>query len=230
MFQNFQYAYLLGSLLFFLLWLVFFICRPDLRRKMLVMSLLTAAMGPVSEFFYLKDYWQPQFFNGWAVGLEDLLFGFVVGGVAGVVYEEFFGKKYMKRHLSAHPHYMLGTAIFGISWMFVGNLALGFNSIYVSTLGFIIIGTSFLIFRHDLIKDAFFSGLLMGFIAVGYYFVFTTIFDGIIHQWWHLQNLSGVIILGAPLEELMWAFGWGFVAGPAYEFITGLRFRKKAVL
>ena len=110
MFENFQYAYIIGNLFFLAVWIILFIYRRDLRRKMLVMSLVVAPMGPLSEIFYLRDYWQPQLFNGWLIGIEDLLFGFAIGGIAAVIYEELFGKKYMKRHLSAHPKWMFAVA------------------------------------------------------------------------------------------------------------------------
>jgi len=226
MFENFQHAYLIGNLFFLAVWIILFLYRRDLRRKILIMSLAIAPMGPLSQLFYSRDYWHPQLFNGWLIGIEDLLFSFAIGGIATVIYEELFGKKYMKRHLSAHPKWMFAVALFGIVWMFVGNLVLGFNSIYVSTLGFLIIGASFLFFRHDLLKDALFSALFVGGLMFVFYLLFGFIFDGIIQEWWMLKNISGIIILGAPLEELMWGFGWGFVAGPAYEFINGLRFRK----
>lgn len=121
---------------------------------------------------------------------------------------------------------MFGVAFFGVVWMYVGSMVLGFNSIYVSILGFLIIGASILFTRHDLLKDALYSGLLVGGLMFVFYLLFGLIFDGIIQEWWMLKNISGITIYGAPLEELMWGFSWGFVAGPAYEFMNGLRFRK----
>jgi membrane protease YdiL (CAAX protease family) len=60
-----------------------------------------------------------------------------------------------------------------------------------------------------------------------FYLLFcNVIFRGIIQNWWNIKNLSGILIFGIPIEELMWVFSWGFVAGPTYEFITGLRFKK----
>jgi len=200
--------------------------RRDLRKEMLTMSFVVAPMGPLSEFFYLRDYWQPELFNGWSIGIEDLIFGFTIGGIAAVIYEVFFGKKYMKRHLPAHPKWMFRVAVFGITWMIIGSFVLGFNSIYVSILGFLIIAISIIFYRHDLLKDALFSGLLVGSLMFIFYFASGYFFNGIIQKWWLLKNISGIIIFGAPLEELMWGFGWGFVAGPAYEFVNGLRFKK----
>lgn len=68
--QNFQYAYLIGNLFFLTVWVILFLYRRDLRRKMLIMSLVIAPMGPISQLFYLRDYWQPQLFNGWLIGIE----------------------------------------------------------------------------------------------------------------------------------------------------------------
>jgi len=226
MFNNFQHAYLLGDIFFLLVWLILFLLRRDTRKEMFIMSLLVAPMGPISEFFYLRDYWRPELFNSWPIGIEDLLFAFSIGGIAAVIYEEFFGKKYEKKDLASHPKWMFAATLFGIAWMFVGNILLGYNSIYVSTLGFLIIGVSFVLFRHDLLKNALFSGLLVSGLMFIFYLIFGTLFGGIIQKWWLLENISGILILGVPLEELMWGFGWGFVAGPAYEFINGLRIKK----
>jgi hypothetical protein len=226
MVTDFRYAYLINNIFFAIVWLMLFFLRPDLRRKMTIMSIIVALIGPFSEFFYLRDYWRPEIFNGWMIGVEDVLFGFFIGGIAGVIYEEVFGKKYTKRHLHGHTTWMFASFLFLLVLMVVGNIFLGYNSGYVSILGFLAIGIIPIVQRHDLLKDAFISGFLMGCLMLVFYSVFTYLFDGIIQKWWLLHNLSGIIILEAPLEELLWGFGWGFVAGPAYEFINGLKFKK----
>jgi len=227
MFNNFQYSYLIGCIFFLIIWLILYIKRKDVRTKMLKMSIVVAPLGPLSSPLFLRDYWHPQFFNGWTVGIEDALFSFAIAGIAVVIYEELLGKRYISRHLKSHSKWMLGAAVFGIIWMYIGNEVLNFNSIYVSTSGLILIGLAVVIIRHDLLKDALFSGLIMSLIMLVFYSLFSYTFHGIIQEWWHLKNLSGIIIAGAPLEELMWGFGWGFIAGPAYEFINGLKFRKQ---
>lgn len=110
--------------------------------------------------------------------------------------------------------------------MFVGSVILNFNSMYVSIVAFFIIGILILIIRRDLLKEALFSGLLVSMVLFLFYFIWGQIFPGVIQEWWILKNISGVIIFGTPLEELMWGFSWGFAAGPAYTFINGLRFKK----
>jgi hypothetical protein len=223
----YQWAYLAGDLLLFLIWLAIYLFRKDLRKEVLTMSLVSAPLGPLSEFFYLRDYWHPELLFGVRIGIEDILFSFCIGGIAGVIYEELFRKRYSKRHLPGHRNVMMALMGFGILWTMVGAIVLHFNSIYVSTSGFLLIAVIILIFRQDLILDAFLSGIAVGFLMFCFYLVFNILFPGIIEQWWLLQNISGILIVGVPLEELMWGFGWGMIAGPAYEFIYGYRFLKR---
>ncbi len=222
MFQDFKFAYLIFILIFALVWLALFCYRKDLRHQMWVMSLLVAPMGPLSELLYTKDYWTPSL-STYSLCIQDLLWAFFIGGITSVLYEELFAKKYSKRHARGRPFWLLAFIIFLISWMVLGNIVLGLNSMYVSVAAMLIMGILMITIRHDLFKDAFYSALLVGTLLFISYLIFLPFFPGIIQQWWHLENLSGILIFGIPIEELMWGFGWGIVAGPIYEFITGLR-------
>jgi hypothetical protein len=224
--ENFRYAYLLGDLFFTLVWIFLFFHRHDLRKEIITTSLIAAPMGLIFGFFYLRDYWHPELFNGWPVGVEDILFCFSIGGIASVIYEEIFGKKFVKRYFTLHPKWILYVILFGISLMYIGNLVLDINSMYISVFGLLLVGSLMLVFRRDLLKDAIFSGLLIAGLMFIFYLLFNVIFSGIIQKWWLLKNISGILIIGVPLEELLWGFSCGFVAGPAYEFINGLGFKK----
>ncbi len=165
--------------------------------------------------------------NGGVIGIEDFLFAFAIGGITAVIYEELFGKHYIKGHTKKHFYLMLLFSLLGLIWMLIGNLYLNYNSIYVSTSGFIFLGVLILFFRKDLFFEAFWSGIIVGGLMFLFYMIFILIFPEVIQKWWFLDNISGLLILGAPLEELMWGFGWGFFAGPAYEFVAGIKMRKR---
>lgn len=114
--EFFRYAYLIADLVLLLVWIALFVVRKDLRKEMLIMSLCVSPMGPIAEFFYLRDYWHPALFNGWTIGIEDFIFAFVIGGIASVVYEEFFKRKYMRKNLRHHHSSMflfIGGAVHG---------------------------------------------------------------------------------------------------------------------
>lgn len=226
---DYEYAYLAGDIIFFLIWIFLFWLREDLRKKMLVMSLLIAPFG-FTQFLYFRDYWKPTYPFGTilgSIGFEDILFCFFVGGITAVIYEEIFGIRYAKRHLKHYFYWMLGYSIIGTIAMFLGSIVFGLNSMHVSIVLLLLIGILILISRHDLLKEAFFSGLLFSGLFFSFYLLFfNVVFDDLIHEWWLLKNISGILIWGVPLEEIAWGFSFGFVAGPAYEFINGLKLKE----
>src|SRR3989344_5394365 len=229
---DYRFAYLLGNLLLLLpVWAFFFYRRKDLRREMIMVSIITGAIGPISELWYLQDYWKPETFTGTSIGLEDFLFGFFIGGIARVIYEEIFGKKYAKRKDRRH-HWPLFVIPFFICFIFSLHtlFALGLNSIYASIIGFLVFAAIIIFYRKDLFWDSLVSGLLVGALAFISYLIYLMMFPGVIQKWWLLNNITSVLIVGVPLEELMWAFGWGMVAGPMYEFFRGLRLQNDNII
>lgn len=230
MLNNFHYAYLVADIGYFLIWLALFLKRKDLRKEMFIMSLLIAPFG-FTQFFYFHDYWHPDYLWGMIFGLagiEDILWCFFIGGITVVIYEEIFKTSYLRKNANSHPYWMCLFAALSVTFLFVGTMILHLNSMYVSVIIMLTFGIAILIFRHDLIKHAFYSGILVGLIMFLFYFLFfDIIFIHIIEKWWLLQNVSGLLIFGVPIEEIMFGFSWGFVAGPAYEFVTGLRLKKQ---
>lgn len=229
MFNNFHYAYLVACLGYFFIWLLLFLRRKDLRKEMLLMSLLVAPFG-FTQYFYMRDYWHPAYAFGTILnlaGIEDIIWCFFVGGIVVVIYEEIFKAKYSTRQMKGHPYWMIGFVIAAVILLYIGNIILKFNSMYVSVFIMMLAGILILLFRHDLLKHAFFSGIFMGVMMLLFYVLFfDVIFSHIIEKWWLLKNVSGILILGVPIEEIMFGFSYGFVAGPAYEFLTGLKLSK----
>ena len=226
---TYQFAYLIGNLLIlFPIWLLLFVRRKDLHKEMFIVSLLVGIVGPISELWYLKDYWRPETFMGWPIGIEDFLFGFFIGGISSVIYEELIGKKHSNRLNRTHHWSLFLIPVVGIL-LFVFNVLFFYfqiNSIYASIITFFLLALIILYFRRDLIIDSLMSGFLTGFVMLGSYLIFLSLFPEAIQRWWLLDNISRILVYGIPIEELMWAFGWGMIGGPAYEFFTGLNFNK----
>ncbi len=55
-------------------------------------------------------------------------------------------------------------------------------------------------------------------LAIIGYSIMLAIYPRIISDWWYLQNLSGVLFLGIPLEEIIWFGLFGLFFGPMAEF------------
>jgi len=221
------YQYLIGTGIFFIIWLALYIYRKKLRKEMLFMSILIAPLGPISQIFYLRDYWNPNYlFSIFGFGIEDILFGFFIGGIAAVIYEEFFIKKIKKTKSETNSTIFI-LALIGLALFLILNLASKINSIYASSIGFIVIASIILFKRKDLIKNAIISGILVSLIMFIFYLIYLTIFPTIISNWWQLEKISGILIIGIPIEELLWGFAWGFLAGPFYEFWKGKKVIEK---
>ena len=225
---NLQYAYLVGTLLGLPIWLLLYFHRKDLRIKILIASVIIGIAAVITEPYFLADYWRPDTFNGWAVGVEDFLYGFIFGGMASVVYEEIYGKRYSRRHDRTHHWAMLLLPFFilSVATFFFGKSIINLNTMYAALCSLAIATIFIIYYRRDLFVDSLMSGLLVGFLTLIGFVVLLKIFPSMVESWWMLDNLSRTFVLGIPSEELFWAFGLGTVAGPFYEFFMGLKFAK----
>ena len=50
-------------------------------------------------------------------------------------------------------------------------------------------------------------------------------FPGYVQQVWNLQVVSGILVVGIPLEELLYAFSFGFMWSSIYEHFTWRKFK-----
>ncbi|MDO8514838.1 MAG: lycopene cyclase domain-containing protein [bacterium] len=227
---DYTYAYTLLVCFFTLVWVILFIIRKDLRREMFIMSLLAAPLGPFGDFFYQRDYYLLPILNGHYWWIYSLACGFVYGGVAAVLYETLLKEHHrIQRGIRKKQgrHYWWFWAVFlgGGAFMYVGTFLLQINSIYVSFcvmfLGALWIGYQ----RKDLLVEAVGSGLALMAVTTVFYLVLQLVFPGIFETQWNIASLSGLFILGIPVEEYVWAFMWGLITGPAYEYVMAIKMR-----
>lgn len=153
---------------------------------------------------------------------------FYWGGVAAVIYEEILGKTNFKK--MRKQNYFIEFALFPIIIfisMFIGIKIIKINPLYTTYIGFLISTLVIWRLRKDLFVHSVLSGL---FLSIIYFllgaFILIPIFPQMVKRWWYLQNLSEILIMGLPLEEILWAFTFGLFIGPAYEFLMGLQDRR----
>lgn len=229
----YRFAYITGDMILVLVWIILFIKRKDLRLEMLVMSKLSLFWIAISFVFFTQDFythvWRPEALNilhlPFGVLGEDILYTFAFGGIAAVLYEELLGKKHLKslRKKNTFTHYLLFPVILFVS-LLVSIRYLGLNPYYATYIGFVVGAIVMWIGRRDLIVHSFLSGIFLGtlyfFLAA---FVFLPLFPHVVETWWKVSQLSGILFLGVPLEEILWAFYFGVFVGPSYEFLMGLK-------
>ena len=221
-------AFLLTSIIFFCLWLVLFLFSNETRREQLIMSIVGLVLSPGILLIATYDFRQIVSDEVAVVGIEDFLFAFSFFGVAAVIYQALIGKHAHKlrgsRYEVKHLGHWIGhlVLILGL-WAFSALLLIevfALSSIQGLIVGGLLVGMYVIADRHDLTMNALLSGLFMAaliFIVEQIFFVRLFPIDAA--SFWQFDALSGFIIGGIPLEELMWAAVVGFTIGPLYEYL-----------
>lgn len=217
----YRFAYLVGDGILAIFWLALFFLRKDLRKQQLFISCLLAPFAPLTDFlWFYHDYWRPEYIISLRVGqvvlgIESPLFGFLIGGIAGVLYEAVFRKKHLfGKPRSAITIIMIFSALITTAIL----IAIGLNSIWALSLALLFITSIALVIDRDLIKDAILSSILMTLLIIILYVIWLTIYPETVQKFWITESLSGIKLWKIPIEELMWFFAAGMSAGVLYEF------------
>lgn len=221
--MNYQYSYLIGTLMLLAIWLILFFWRKDTRKEMTLISIIFGIAGLIVDPIYSSDWWFPLTITDTMPGIESFIFGFSVAGIASIIYEDIFRKKLKIRKKNRRIGIKEDINYFTISLLLAGiflfnYFVLKLNSFYSSIPAFLI--PLFIIFykRKDLVIDSVISGVLLVIISFVFYIIPEILFPGWINSSWNFQILSGITILKVPIEDLIWFFLAGTFIGPLYEY------------
>ena len=189
-------------------------------------SILTMPFG-LTEPFFVPEYWSPpSLFNLTAsIGfdIESLIFSFAIGGIGSVLYELFRKTKHVKissheSHGKKHRYHLVSLFSPVIVFLLL-QLFTAFNSIYSASIAMFVGGMAAMFCRPDLKNKIIIGGLLF----LGLYFVFFLFFNLVypyaVSLFWNLSAISGILIIGIPLEELIFALSFGMLWSSVYEHI-----------
>lgn len=223
-----QYAWLIWSLILIAIWalIYFFLKTRNERNRMLVVSLWTSLSG-LTEPLFVPEYWSPpSLFNlnmltGFDV--ESIIWAFGVGGIVVVLYEYIFRTKH--RHLSypeqhKYRHRFHYLTIGATPILLIALLFIGWNIIYASIAALMAGGVATRYCRPDLAKKMIVSSFLFLALYYFYFLILIALFPGYVERVWNLEVLSGVLITGIPLEELLFAIAFGFYWSSIYEHLA----------
>lgn len=223
----FQYAYLTGTIISLIVWVVLYLHRKDLRREMITMSVLFAILGLFPEYlWWTKDWWRPQTVTGTVIGIEDFLLGFSNGGIAAVLYEELFKKRIYKYKSRNHN---LSTALIIIcSYLILGLIfhILELNSFVATAIAYFITGGILIFLRKDLMWDAILTGFCGVIASIPIYLLLEYFSPNFIEKTWLWSNLSGICFMKIPIEDLIFYFLAGFSIAPMYLYWKNEKLRK----
>ncbi len=222
------------SLLLLGIWLIIFLTKPRLRKEMFWVSLFTMPFG-LTEPLFVPAYWSPPSLFDLAsitgFDIESLIFCFAVGGIGAVLYETLFKVKHEKvsskeRHCRRHRFHFL--ALITPIIVFLPLLSFtDWNPIYSAIIAMFVGGIAAMLCRPDLKEKILTGGLLFLGLYFVFFFFFTIAYPEIVREVWNLAAISGVLILGIPLEELLFAFTFGMLWSSVYEHALWYKLVKK---
>lgn len=224
--MRYHYVWLAWSSAFLLPWLGLFLANPRRRPTMWRASAITALFG-FTEPLFVPRYWTPPSLFDLAqhtrFDVESLVFSFAIGGIGLVLYGSLTstslaplsaGARHDQRHRFHRAALVLPLALF------VPLYFLPWNPIYPSLTCLIAGAAATAMCRPDLTSRVALSGLLFFALYAAFMFGLRLLAPGYIEQVWNLPALSGVLMWGVPLEELVFGFAFGAFWGSVYEHLT----------
>ena len=181
-----------------------------------------------TEPFFVPRYWNPpslfDLTQRTGFDIESFIFAFAVGGLAVVIYEGLFRTEHQpmrpaEKHEVRHK-YHLWALVSGPVLFVAFVIFTDWNPIYSAFIALMAAGLFAWYCRPDLKKKMIVSAFLFLGLYVFYFLTLIILYPGYVERVWNLKALSGILILGIPLEELMFAFGVGFLWSSYYEHFT----------
>lgn len=220
-----EIAYLVAAIIFIITWLIFFKLRKDLRREMIIMSLLAVPLC-LFDLWAVPLYWEPATLFNIPVGIEGVIYSFSLGGLAAVLYAEVAHKRLQKVHKWHKSAALLVFAVTLVVFFLlaVAKIATPVIILYITLLAGLGVA---LYLRKDLVRSTIIGAVCFGVL----YFVLVKIWlimypDAV--NWFVFHGLPPLRLWGVPLWELL--FGTIFAAywGNIYEILFGYRLVARA--
>ena len=226
---SYHFVWLIWSAAFLVPWLILFVARPHLRRRMLWASALTAPFG-LTEPLFVPAYWNPPSLFDLAqrtgFDIESLVLCFALGGLAAAGYRSLAHPPHRSGDLRTHDgrhHRFHAAALASPFVVFAVLLPLPWNPIYAGIASLLTGAVSTLLCRPDLTRNTLSGGVLMLLLYIVFLLGLKLLWPGYIEAVWNLPQLIPWRPGGLPLEELLFGFGFGMYWSSAYEHITWRR-------
>jgi hypothetical protein len=222
-----QYAWFIWSLIGLGIWLMIYLARYSYRREMLHISLATMFFG-LTEPLFVPQYWNPPSLFDLAqqtgFDIESFIFSFSIGGIGHSLYYfvypvkmiEMGGSERQHRRHRLHYYLLLSPAMIFLFLAVFTKL----NHIYCGVISLFAGALATLYCRSDLKVKLWAGGTLFLSLYFIYFDSLLLFFPDFVSQHWNLEALTGILILGIPLEELLFAFSFGMYWSSLYEHFT----------
>jgi hypothetical protein len=221
-----KYVWVTWSSAFLVPWIALFLGFSFSRRVIILSSVFTMPFG-LTEPLFVPRYWNPPSLFDLArhtgFDLESLIFCFAIGGVGVVLYNAITHRTLQnvgihEQNRARHRYHRASLLVPFVAFPALSLLA--WNPIYSAILAMVLGGAATVACRPDLKWNTVAGGAVFA----GYYAVFMVLLEwsapGYIARVWNLTDLSGVMIVGVPLEELLFGFAFGICWSGIYEHVA----------
>ena len=223
--QNYHYSYLVGVLIFGAAWVVCSALGKKYRAEIRWGTLISAPMA-LTSLLFVPQYWTaPSLFDldlKIRVGIEDVLWAAVVGGIASVIAEILLTERLAKmrglprkRHFA--PFVVVVVVFIALEFWHPGKTI--YNTIVAFAFGALLIAY----LRSDLVPSMLVGALSFTVLYFALFLIFLAFYPDFIHRYYNIPNLLGIYIHGVPIEELLFAGTGGAIWSIAYEYVQGYR-------
>jgi len=224
-------AYLVGTAFFAFVWALLYALAPRVRWYMLSTSLALSHFGLVLEYWYVRDYWRPQYLGSMSIGgvtfsFEDYVFGFAVSGLAAGLFALALPAfdEAPSRRSGGWGWLRLQTA--GVVFVLLISLLAGTgaaNSVHATFVACCIGAAAVYIRRPYWVLPGLVAGCaLAALFFVFYEMFFLSLYPTIIEDWWQPSAMSGLTLRRVPVEEVAWGFTMGLFLGPLVRVCAGV--------
>ena len=227
--MTYHYVWLLWSSAFLLPWALLYASFPQHRIAMRRASVFMAAFG-LTEPLFVPEYWNPpslfELARRTGFDIESIIYSFAIGGIAAVLYNVILHKRVEvvspdDRHRWRHRWHPRALAAPFV--LFPLLYFLPWNPIYAGIAAMVGGASASLFCRPDLKSNTLLGGVLFLVLYATFLLGLKWSAPGYIEQVWNLKALSGIVISGVPIEELMFGFAFGLVWTGLYEHFAWQR-------
>jgi hypothetical protein len=221
-----HYVWLIWASAFLLPWIGLYLANRNLRTVMWRVGLATMLFGSTEPLF-VPAYWNPpslfELAQRTGFDIESLIFSFALGGIGTVLYDTFARGQLVpasQAQRKASRHRLHLAALLLPLVLFVPLYFLPWNPIYPVLICLALGALASNLCRPELRRKSLIGGILF----FGLYAVFMLGLKwsapGYIVAVWNLPALSGGLLYGIPVEELLFGFVFGLYWSGVYEHVT----------
>jgi hypothetical protein len=232
----YTYAYMAAALFWLVIWAVLYIVASPQRRATLWTALLLGPAGPISEYWFLQDYWRPIYAIEFSIGtlrfgIEDYVATFALAGVCAGMFEIVAAR----RGFPPLPRMTFNALLRAIGWssLGLGLMILASSALHMGSIRSLLVVvplTALLMLAGH--KRLLALAVLLAIVSalaywLFYILVFVPAFPGVFDALWNLNQTWRIKWLGVPIEEFLWVGATMLFAGPFYRVCLGVLPDKK---